>query len=171
MTPTLKTAIAITTIALLASACEKQAAPKTEAQDKQITDIAAQPAPNAVQRTAAEAANEAEQVAAPVVPFTTAELAAGLKAPDVPNPATSLATAAIRTTSGEPVGEVHSVIVGANGKADAVILDVGGVMNVGEHAVSIKASEFTYLKERNILVVTMAKSDIEKLPTMQPPKP
>jgi hypothetical protein len=170
MNSTHKATLAIVTIALLASACEKQAAPKTEAQDKQITDIAAQPAPNAVERTTAEAANEAEQVAAPVVPFTTAELAAGLRAPDVPNPATSLSTAAIRTTSGEPVGEVHSVIVGANGKADAIILDVGGVMNVGEHAVSIQASEFTYLKERNILVVKMAKADIEKLPTMQPPK-
>jgi hypothetical protein len=165
-----KAAIAIVTIAMLAGACEKQAAPKTEAQDKQITDLAAQPAPNAVQRTTAEVANEAEQVAAPVVPFTTAELATGLKAADVPNPATSLSTAAVRTTAGEPIGEVHSVIVGPNGKTDAIILDVGGVMNVGERSVSIQASQFTYLKERNILIVSMAKSDIEKLPTMQPPK-
>lgn len=170
MNHTQKAAIAVLTMAILVTACEKQAAPKTEAQDKQISEIAAQPAPNAVQRTAAEAANEAQQVAAPVVPFTPAEMATGLKATDVPNPATSLSTAAIRTPSGESIGEVHSVIVGADGKANAIILDIGGVMNVGERAVSINAAEFTYLKERNLLVVSMAKSDIEKLPTMQPPK-
>lgn len=166
----LKAGIAIIALATLATACEKKAEPKTEAQEKQISEIAAQPAPNAVERVASEAANEAAQVAAPVVAFTPAEMAAGLKATDVPNPSTSFSTASIRTPAGEPIGEVHSVLVGSNGKADAIVLDVGGMMNVGEGSISIEAAKFTYLKDRNILVVAMAKSDIEKLPTMVPPK-
>lgn len=170
MNNSLKAGIAIIALATLASACEKKTEPKTEAQEKQISEIAAQPAPNAVERVASEAANEAEQVAAPVVAFTPTEMAAGLKATDVPNPSTSFSTALVRTPAGEPVGEVHSVLVGPNGKADAFVLDVGGMMNVGERSISIEATKFTYLKERNILVVAMAKSDIEKLPTMVPPK-
>ena len=44
--------------ALLVTGCEKKATPQTERQDKQVSDLEAQPAPNAVQRTAAEAAKK-----------------------------------------------------------------------------------------------------------------
>ena len=156
--------------ALLVTGCEKKATPQTEQQDKQVSDLEAQPAPNAVQRTAAEAANEVEQVAAPTASISPSELAAGLSATVVPNPETTLSTSSVKTSSGQTVGEVRSVVVGANGNAEAIVVEVGGFLNVGERAVSIDAKSFTFLKDRNILVVALAKSDIEKMPAMPAPQ-
>jgi cytoskeletal protein RodZ len=159
------TLLATTAIAasLLIVGCEQKT---QQAQDKQdqTSDLAAQPAPTATERTAAEAANEIEQAAAPSAQITPAELAAGLNAKDVPNPAQTLSTAAVKTSDGQAVGEVRSVVVGSNGKADAVVVEVGGFLNVGERAVAIEATKFTYLKDRNILVAEVSKSDIEKMP-------
>ena len=70
----------------------------------------------------------------------------------------------MKTASGDTVGEVRSVDVGPDGKAVAVVIEVGGFLGVGERAVSIEAKKFTYLKDRNILVVMLAKADIESLP-------
>jgi hypothetical protein len=83
----------------------------------------------------------------------------------VPSPATTFSTAGVKTSSGEALGEVRSVVVGPDGKADAVIVEVGGFLNVGERTVSIEAKRFTYLKDRNILVGALDKSEVEKMPT------
>ena len=154
---------------LFTTACE-QKTQQAQKQDSQVTELAAKPAPSAAERTAAEAANEVEQVAAPNAQFTPTELAAGLNAKDVPNPATTLSTASVKTSGGETIGEVRSVVVGPNGKADAIIVEVGGFLNVGERAVSIEATKFTYLKDRNILVAALAKSDVEKMPAVPAPQ-
>jgi len=146
----------------------KQEQAKQETQQQQAEEIAAQPAPTVADRTAAEAGNEIEQVASPTTQFTPKELADGLNGEAVPSPATALATAAVKTSSGEALGEVRSVVVGPNGKASAVIVEVGGFLNVGERGVSIEAKRFTYLKDRNILVVAIDKTDVEKLPTVPP---
>lgn len=151
------------TAAFALAGCNQET-PQAQQQDQQKTEIAAQPAPNAVERVAAETANEVEQATTATTSFTPTELAAGLNAQDVPNPATSLSTASVKTTDGQTMGEVRSVVVGPGGKADAILVEVGGFLNVGERAVSIEAKKFTYLKERNILVVALAKSDVEKLP-------
>jgi dsDNA-specific endonuclease/ATPase MutS2 len=150
---------------LLTTACE-QKTQQAQKQDSQVTELAAQPAPNAAERTAAEAANEVEQVAAPNAQITPTELAAGLGAKDVPNPATTLSTASVKTTDGQALGEVRSVVVGPDGKAEAVIVEVGGFLNVGERGVSIEAAKLTYLKDRNILIAALSRSDIEKLPAV-----
>lgn len=165
---TLLTTTAIA-VSLLTTGCEQKT---PEAQDKQAqaSDLAAQPAPNAAERTAAEAGNEVEQVAAPNAQISPGELAAGLNGIDVPNPAATLSTAAVKTADGQAIGEVRSVVVGPNGKADAVIVEVGGFLNVGERAVSINAKTFTYLKDRNILVASLSKSDIEKMPVVPAPQ-
>ncbi len=154
---------------LMTTACE-QKTPQAQKQDSQATELAAQPAPNAAERTAAEAANEVEQVAAPNAQISPGELAAGLNAKDVPNPATTLSTASVKTSDGQTIGEVRSVVVGPDGKANAVIVEVGGFLNVGERAVSIEATKFTYLKDRNILVAALAKSDVEKMPAVPAPQ-
>ncbi len=162
----LRTALFTTTAiaaALLATGCEQKTPVAQEKQD-QASDLAAQPAPNAAERTAAEAANEVEQVAAPNAQITPGEIAAGLNGVDVPNPAATLSTASVKTSDGQAVGEVRSVVVGPNGKANAVIVEVGGFLNVGERAVAIDAKTFTYLKDRNILVASLSKADIEKMP-------
>ncbi|MEQ1754413.1 MAG: hypothetical protein ABL973_09800 [Micropepsaceae bacterium] len=169
----IRTYAMITTViatSLVASGCNQQSPAKTEQQEKQVSELAAQPAPNAVERTASETANEISQVAAPNTAITPAELAAGLPVANVPNPGTTLSTAAVKTMAGEGVGEVKSVVVGPNAMADAIILSTGGVLNVGERAVSIEAKNFTYLKDRNLLVVSLTKADIEKLPTIPAPK-
>jgi PRC-barrel domain len=164
----LRTTLLVST-ALVASLLTVACGPKTpeaEQKDAQTSELAAQPAPSAAERTAAEAANEVEQVAAPNAQITPAELSAGLGAKDVPNPATTLSTASVKTTDGQALGEVRSVVVGPDGKASAVVVEVGGFLNVGERGVSIDATKLTYLKDRNILVAALAKSDVEKLPAV-----
>lgn len=138
----------------------------SQSQETQSAELATKDAPTAVERTAAEAGNEIEQAAAPTTAFTPSELADGLNAKDVPNPPTTLSTAAVKTSSGEALGEVRSVVVGPDGKAEAVVVEVGGFLNVGERAVSIDASKITYLKDRNILVAAVDKSAVEKMPTV-----
>ena len=150
--------------ALAASGCEKKPAPVAEQQDTQVQAIAAEPAPNAMERTAAGAANEVEQATTNGTPVTPAELAAGLSATKVPAPATALSTASVKTQDGQNVGEVRSVVVGPSGMADAIIVEAGGFLNVGERAVTIEAGKFTYLKDRNILVLSLTKAELEKLP-------
>lgn len=168
---TLLTSIALAA-ALFLVACDQN---RTTTQQQQAeatdttTDTTATPAPSVAERTAAEAANEVEQAAAPNAEITPAELAAGVKADAVASPETTLATAAVKTSSGQALGEVRSVVVGPDGKADAVIVEVGGFLNIGERAVSIEASKFTYLKDRNILVASVAKADVEKMPPAPAP--
>jgi PRC-barrel domain len=157
-------------VLLLCAACGPKQSEQTKSQETQANELATKDAPNAVERTAAEAGNEVEQAAAPAATFTANELAAGLNAKDVPNPATSLSTAAVKTSSGESLGEVRSVVVGPDGKAEAVIVEVGGFLNVGERAVSIEASKFTYLKDRNILVAAVDKTQVESMPAVQAPQ-
>jgi hypothetical protein len=150
-------------VLLLCTACD-QPMTDSQTQAQQNVQPAAETPPTAAERAAAEAANEVEQVASPTTTITPEELAAGTNAENVTDPETTLATAAVKTSSGQAVGEVRSVVVGPDGKADAVIVEVGGFLNVGERAVSIEASKFTYLKERNLLVAALAKTDIEQMP-------
>jgi hypothetical protein len=165
----LKTALLASTalaVLLVTTACgPKQEAQAPQSQAEQAADIATTEPATAVERTAAEAGNEVEQAAAPATAFTSEELAGGLNARDVPSPATTFSTAGVKTSSGEALGEVRSVVVGPDGKADAVIVEVGGFLNVGERTVSIEAKRFTYLKDRNILVGALDKSEVEKMPT------
>jgi len=157
--------------ALLLVACGQQDNPQAknqQSQGDQASQLAAEPAPTAGERTAAEAATEVEQAAGTTASITPGELAAGISAEEVPNPQTTLSTAAVKTSSGQPLGEVRAVTVGPDGKADAVVVEVGGFLNVGEHPVSIDAKKFTYLKDRNILVAAVTKSDVEKMPVAQP---
>lgn len=143
---------------------------KQESQATQTSELAAAPAPTATERTAAAAGNEIEQVASPNTNITPKEIADGLNGENVPNPATTLTTAAVKTSSGEALGEVRSVVVGPDGKASAIVVEVGGFLNVGERGVSIEAKKFTYLKDRNILVAAVDKSDVEKMPAVPAPQ-
>lgn len=150
---------------LVCTACEQQTTP--QAQQQAQVEETTPAAPGAAERAATEAANELEQAAAPNADITPAELASGVNGEDVANPEATLSTAAVKTSSGQALGEVRSVVVGADGKADAVIVEVGGFLNVGERAVSIEANKFTYLKDRNILVASVAKSDVENMPAVE----
>jgi hypothetical protein len=155
--------------ALLLTACGPQDNPaQTQSQNEQQSQLATQPAPNVAERTAAEAANEVEQAAAPDAQITATELAAGISAVDVPSPESTLSTASVKTSAGQALGEVRAVTVGPDGRANAVTVEVGGFLNVGEHPVSIDAKKFTYLKDRNILVAAVTKSEVESMPVAKP---
>lgn len=145
---------------LLVTACGPQ-----DNQNKQAENqYPATSQPTTTESTAAEAANEVEQAAAPNAEITPADMASGISATTVLNPQATLATAAVKSPAGEAIGEVRSVAVGSDGKATAVNVEVGGFLNVGERVVAIKADKFTYLKDRNILVATLSKTEVEKLP-------
>jgi hypothetical protein len=122
--------------------------------------------PATAERAAAETANEVDQAVSPDQPFTEDELSTGVRATAVKGPATTFSTATVETTGGSAVGEVRSVKVGGDGMAVAINVEVGGFLNVGERMVSIDASEFTYLPERNILVTKLSKAEIEKMPAV-----
>lgn len=152
---------------LLCTACEQQTTPQARQQSADAQSLEAQPAPTTTEQVASGAGNEIEQAVGATSDITPAELAAGLNGEDVPNPEATLSTAAVKTSSGEALGEVRSVVVGSDGKADAVIVEVGGFLNVGERAVAIEANKFTYLKDRNILVAAVAKTDVEAMPAVE----
>lgn len=165
---------------MLCTACDQN--PSTQrAQDQQAQDQQAMrdtaPAPQ-VEPTApvtdtpagpsSAVGNEIDQATGAQATFTEEELASAQKIGDVADPGTTLANAAVKTKAGEAVGEVRSVVVGKDGKADQVVVEVGGFLNVGERAVALKANQFTYLPSRNILVTEVNKADLEKLPAAKP---
>lgn len=151
---------------LFCAACGQDATTKT-AQDRnaQAAEIKSQPAPGGVERGASSIRDEVAQAVDAKAPVTDAELAAGLPAKQVPNPSTSLSTATVKSMKGDILGEVRSVVVAPDGMAQAVIVEVGGFLNVGERAVSIDAAKLTYLKDRNLLIADVTKADVEKMAT------
>ena len=156
-------------IALLCTACgQKDQAQKSSETESQAADAdqTTAVAPSPAETTTAEVANEAEQAAGVQAQITPAELAAGSRVGDVANPQATLATAAVKSSMGEAVGEVRSVTMASNGKATAVNVEVAGFLNVGERVVAIGADRLTYLKDRKILVVALSKAEIEKMPAV-----
>jgi hypothetical protein len=148
---------------LLCAAC----GPQDQAKEQQAqNEYPATTQPSTAERTAAEAANEMEQAAAPNATITPTDMAAGIPAADVQNPQATLATAAVKSPAGEAIGEVRSVSIGSDGKVTAVNVEVGGFLNVGERVVAIDADKFTYLQQRNILVAQLSKDEVEKMPAV-----
>ena len=78
-----------------------------------------------------------------------------------------LASAKVDDPKGNIIGPVKEVITSKSGMATAINVDVGGWLGVGERVVSMKASNFTYIPDRGILVTKMSKTAIEKLPAVK----
>ena len=140
---------------LLCAACGPSNTPTAESKAE---------TPTATEQAVDETQQELAQATGQNVQITPADLAAGMRADNVVDPKAKFATAAVKSSAGEPIGEVRSVGVGADGKATAVVVEVGGFLNSGERLISIKAARFTYLPDRNILVVSTSKQEIEKMP-------
>jgi hypothetical protein len=159
--------VSATLALIVCAACEEQKQPTTsqlQAPERRSAQLPSALPPTAGERAAAEAGNEIEQAVVPGTEITPSELARGVKANEIANPEATLITAQVKTPGGETIGDVRSVTVGPNGKASAVNIEVGGLLNVGERVVAVNAKRFTYLKARNILVASVAKAEIEKLP-------
>ena len=97
--------------------------------------------------------------------YSTDDMAKGTRASDVSNPQTTLASASVENEQGESLGQIKSITVGGDGKASAVNIEVASVSGAGNKTVAVDASKFTYLADKNVLVATLAKSDLETMPT------
>jgi hypothetical protein len=80
----------------------------------------------------------------------------------VSNPKQTLSSAKIKSLWGEVLGHVRSVDV-SGGTVKSVDADVG------KGVVRIDASRLKYVKSRNVLVTTMSKPDVAKLPRVDNP--
>ena len=96
--------------------------------------------------------------------YSSDEMANGQRASDVSNPQTTLASAGVENEQGESLGQIKSVTVGSDGKAQAVNIEVANVSGTGDKTVTVDASKFTYLPDHNVLVASLAKSDLETMP-------
>src|SRR5262249_54278373 len=97
--------------------------------------------------------------------YTSDEMARGQRASDVSNPQTTLASASVENQQGESLGSIKSITVGSDGKASAVNIEVASVSGTGNKTVAVDASKFTYLPDKNVLVASLAKSDLDSMPT------
>lgn len=120
----------------------------------------------AVGKVANEGANELDQAVAPDADFTAAELAAAVPLSSIDHPAEELRDAAVKNTAGEALGEVDSVVLNTDGSPQAVNVEVGGFLGVGERVVPLKATQMVYLEQRDILVTTASKAEVESLPAV-----
>ncbi len=129
----------------------------------------ANPAPTAAERAAAKTGNVIDQSVGTTHPVTAHELRSGVSLSGIKNPAQALATAQIKNREGEAIGTVSAVDVAPDGTAEAVHVDVGGFLGIGSHRVAIRASNFTYLKSRDLLVTSMSKDEMTNLPAERAP--
>ena len=136
MSPKLFLVPAVATALLLCAACDKR--PDQAAQNGTTTSTSAK--------------------------YSSDEMAKGTKATDVANPQTTLASSSVENEQGESLGQIKSVTIGSDGKAQAVNIEVASVSGTGNKTVTVDASKFTYLPDRNVLVASLAKSDMDAMP-------
>jgi hypothetical protein len=143
MSPKLLLVPAVATALLLCAACEKR--PDQAAQNDTTTSS-----------TTAKYSSE--------------DMAKGTRASDVANPQTTLANASVENEQGESLGSIKSITTAGDGKASAVNIEVATVDGVGNKTVAVDATKFTYLPDRNVLVASLAKSDVQSMPEVPAPQ-
>jgi len=140
MSPKLLLVPAMATALLVCAACEKR------------PDQAAQ-------------SNSPSSSSSSMAKYSSDEMSKGTKASDVSNPQSTLANASVENEQGESLGQIKSITIASDGKAAAVNIEVANVSGgAGNRTVAVDASKFTYLPDRNVLVASLAKSDIENMP-------
>ena len=152
MSPKLFLVPAVAAAMLVAAACEKR--PDQAAQTDTTTTTTT--------TTSTDATTTAK--------YSSEEMAKGTRASDVANPQTTLANASVENEQGESLGSLKSITVGGDGKASAVNVEVAAVSGAGNKTVAVDASKFTYLPDRNVLVASLGKSDLETMPEVPAPQ-
>lgn len=143
----------------------KEAAAQTEAtahQPPKTAEAGTSPPRPKNAETASTETKKAEKTADATKPLTPAEIRAAVPVQKVSNPKQTLSSAKIKSLWGDVLGHVHSVDV-SDGTVKAVDADVG------KGVVRIDAGRLKYVKSRNVLVTTMSKPDIAKLPRVDNP--
>jgi hypothetical protein len=131
----------------------------------------ANPNPSTADKATARVENEVDQAAGHKEPVTRAELRHAERLSSIDDPQQALATAELKNRQGEPLGSVKLIDMDSNGHPRTIHADVGGFLGIDEHVVSIPASNFVYLKSRNLLVTRMSKAEIQALPVDNMNKP
>lgn len=86
--------------------------------------------------------------------------AAGIKA-------SKLVGATVKNANGESIGEIHEVVLGNDGRAEGLIVDVGGFLGINEKPVMVRWSDVTIRSDSNgsvTVATSMDKSQLEQLP-------
>lgn len=96
-------------------------------------------------------------------PLTPAEIRAAVPIRQVSDPKAALSKAGIRSLWGDLTGRVQNIQM--DGTAVRTIeADVGSTFGEKEHIVRLDPARLKYVKSRNVLVTSMSKPDIAKLP-------
>jgi sporulation protein YlmC with PRC-barrel domain len=85
----------------------------------------------------------------------------------VTNPKDTLTKAKVEDTKGASVGTVDEVMFDKKGKPSSLKVDVGSFLGVGGKDVAMKASAFKFDSDRKVLVTSMTKTQIKKLPEVK----
>lgn len=77
-----------------------------------------------------------------------------------------LVGATVENTSGESVGEIGDIIVGADGNANAALISVGGFLGLGQKDVAVPFADLNVQEQDGALKVTVAMSSetLESMP-------
>jgi sporulation protein YlmC with PRC-barrel domain len=81
--------------------------------------------------------------------------------------ASDLVGAKVENANGDNIGEIHEVLLSSEGNAEALVVDVGGFLGMGEHTVAMKWTDVSIRSEdNNAVVVTteMTKDQLQGLP-------
>ena len=62
--------------------------------------------------------------------------------------ASKLVGADVRNTAGDKIGDIDEVVIGSNGRPQA-ILSVGGFLGIGEHRVAVDWNRMKLVRDRN----------------------
>ena len=81
--------------------------------------------------------------------------------------ASKLVGATVKNAKGESIGEIHEVVLGSDGSAQGLIIDVGGFLGINEKPVLVRWSDVTIRSDSNgnvVVATSMDKGELEKLP-------
>jgi len=101
-------------------------------------------------------------------PLTPAEIRAAVPAQKVGNPKQTLSTAQIKSLWGDDLGRVHSVDV-TDGKLKSVDANIVAAPGAKPRVVRIDPARLKYVRSRNLLLTTMSKPDLQRLPKADTP--
>jgi sporulation protein YlmC with PRC-barrel domain len=82
-------------------------------------------------------------------------------------PASRLVGATVENANGDNIGEIHEVLLSSEGNAEALVVDVGGFLGMGEHTVAMKWTDVSIRTDENDAVVVateMTKDQLQALP-------
>jgi len=88
------------------------------------------------------------------------DVSTGIPLNAVQDPAAALPGILVETSSGEKLGDVHSVEIGPNGAAQAVIVAMRGLFGLSTVNATMSGDDLVYLRERNSLVSRLTKTEI-----------